>query len=895
MAELHAWFWRLLGLFQKGKRDAEMAEEIQQHLDGLTERNLAAGMSPNEARSAALKQFGGVEQIKEIAREQRVWRWADDLLQDFRFGCRLLRKSPGFTFVAVLTLALGIGANSAIFSVVNAVLLHPLPYPDFSRLVMVWERVRLPYYENDLNDPAPGNFADWRQQNSVFEDMAAIQDRSFNLTGAGEPLRVEGEAVSASLFNLLRVRPALGRTFTADEDGPGGPRVVVMGYNLWVSRFGGDPRILNHSILLNGASYTVVGIMPREFLFPDPANFHLAGAEDQLWVPIGLTLAELANHESHYLQGALARLKPGVSLPEVEAQMDGIAHRLAERYPKSNTGVGVNLRPLRSELVPGATSAALWILLGAVSFILLMACANLANLLLARASTRRRELAVRLALGAGRMRIVRQLLTESLLLALAGGALGVLLTLWGVPLLLRLSPGDLPLFGIVGVNGPVLAFTLLISALAGLAFGIWPALVATRYNVHEGLKEGARETAGGPGQKMRSSLVAAEIALGVVVLAGAGLLLRSFLLLEQTPLGFQPEGLLTFRVIPRAEKYSFVSQRTAFYQQALEKIGALPGVKSTAAVSFLPLGLYRSSKGFSIEGRPAAGPSEIPRADYDVVSPGYFPAMQIPLREGRDVSWTDTALTLPVIVINQACARIFWPNQDPLGKRIKEGLPGDLGPWLTVVGVVGDVREFDIATPPRPAVYFPISQFNARDGLLRDWVVRTRGNPNAVVPVVRKAIWSIDRDLPISRVRTMEQIRSFSLASEQFNVVLLGLFACLALALASVGVHGVTAYTIAQRTHEIGIRVALGAQREDVLKLILVQGTRLACIGSVIGVAASLVLTRLMSSVVYGVRTIDPLSLAGAAILLGLVALMACYLPARDALRIDPMEALRYE
>ncbi len=820
------------------------------------------------------------------------------MIADLKFAVRQLRKSPGFTVVAVLTLALGIGASTAIFSVLNAVLLQPLPYPNFSRLVMVWERVRLPYYQSELNDVAPGNFADWRQQNSVFEDMAAIEDRSFNLTGAGEPLRVEGEAVSASLFNLLRLRPALGRVFTAAEDVAGGPRVVVMAYSLWVSRFGGDPQILNHSILLNGASYTVVGIMPPEFLFPDPANFHLAGAEDQLWVPIGLSPAELANHGSHHLQGVLARLKPGVSLPGVQAQMDGIARRLAQRYPQSNTGVGINLRPLRSELVPGATSAALWILLGAVSFILLMVWANLANLLLARASTRRRELAVRFALGAGRMRIVRQLLTESLLLALAGGVLGVFLTLWGVPLLLRLSPSDLPLFGSIGVNGPVLVFTLLISTFAGLAFGIWPALFATRYNVHDGLKEGARETAGGPGQKMRSSLVVAEIALGVVVLVGAGLMLRSFLLLEKAPLGFQTEGLLTFRVIPRAEKYSSLSQRTAFYQQALEKIGALPGVKSTAAVSFLPLSLYRSGKGFSIEGRPPVGPGEIPMADYNVVSPGYFRAMWIPLREGRDVSWNDTALTLPVIVINRACARIYWPNEDPLGKRIKQGLPGDPAPWLTVVGVVDDVREFDIATPPRPAVYFPISQFDGRGGLLRDWVVRTQGtqgNPNALVPVVREAIWSIDRDLPISRVRTMEQVRSLSLASQQFNVVLLGLFACLAVVLASVGVHGVTAYAIAQRTHEIGIRVALGAQREDVLKLILGQGIRLACIGSVIGLVASLVLTRLMSSVVYGVRTTDPLSLAGAAILLGLVALTACYLPARDALRIDPMEALRCE
>jgi putative ABC transport system permease protein len=816
-------------------------------------------------------------------------------MNDLTFALRQLRKSPGFTFVTVATLALGIGANTAIFSVVNAVLLQPLPYPGFSRLITVWERVRLPYYQNDLNDPAPGNFADWRRQNSVFEDMAAIEDRSFNLTGSGEPLRVEGEAVSASLFNLLRVHPAIGRTFTADEDVPGGPRVVVMGYNLWVSRFGGDPQILNHSILLNGASYTVVGIMPREFLFPDPANFGLAGAEDQLWVPIALSPAELANHGSHYLQGALARLKPGVSLPEVQAQMDGIARRLAQRYPQSNTGVGVNLRPLRSELVPGDTSAALWILLGAVSFILLMVCTNLANLLLARASTRRRELAVRMALGARRVRILRQLLTESLLLALWGGALGVLLALWGLPLLIRLSPANLPLFGIIGVNGPVLAFTVLVSVFAGLAFGISPALVATGHNVHEGLKEGYRETVAGPGQKMRSSLVVAEIALGVVVLAGAGLLLHSFLLLEQAPLGFQPKGLLTFRVIPRAEKYSFLSQRAAFYQQALEKIGALPGVKSAAAVSFLPLSLYRSGKGFSIEGRPAPGPSEIPMADCNVVSPGYFRAMQIPLREGRDVSWSDTALTIPVVVINQAFARTYWPNQDPLGKRIKQGFRGDPAPWLTVVGVVGDVREFDIAIPPRPAVYFPVSQFDARDGLLRDWVVRTQGNPNALVPVVSKAIWSVDRDLPISRVRTMEQVRSLSLASQQFNVVLLGLFACLALVLASAGVYGVTAYAVAQRTHEIGIRVALGAQREDVLKLILVQGARLACIGSAIGVAASLVLTQLMSSVVYGVKTSDPLSLTGAAILLGLLALMACYLPARDALRIDPMMALRYE
>ena len=469
------------------------------------------------------------------------------------------------------------------------------------------------------------------------------------------------------------------------------------------------------------------------------------------------------------------------------------------------------------------------------------------------------------------------------------------LAIWGVRLLLQLTPADLPLFGPIGVNGPVLAFTLLISAFAGLVFGISPALGATRSEVHKGLKEGARETAAGPRQRARSSLVVAQIALGVVVLGGAGLLLHSFLLLEQAPLGFQPEGLLTFRVIPRAEKYSELPRRAAFYQQALEKIEALPGVQSAAAVSFLPLTLYRSSKGFSIEGRPAPAPGEIPMADYNIVRPGYFGAMQIPFLEGRDVSWSDTPQTLLAIVINQACARMYWPNEDALGRRLKQGLPGDPVPWLTVVGVVGDVREFDVASPPRPSVYFPISQFDARDGLLRDWVVRTPGNPAALVPSVRKAIWAIDRDLPISRVRTMERVRTQSLASQRFDLVLLGLFACLAVVLASAGVHGVAAYLVGQRTHEIGIRVALGAQGADILKSILGQGTRLACIGLVLGLAASLVMTRLMKSLVYSISPMDPVSLAGAAILLGSVTLAACYIPARRALRVDPMVALRHE
>ena len=878
----------------------DLDQDIRDHIEQETQDNIERGMSPEAARHAALRKFGNVARIKEDTRE--VWSvvWLEQLWQDVRYAARMLSKSPGFTAVAVLTLALGIGANTAVFSVVQAVLLEPLPYPQSNRLVMVMERVHLRTYENDQNDPSPGNFADWRAQNSVFEDMAAIQDKSFNLTGSGEPIRIEGEAVSASLFSLLQVHTALGRTFNSQEDVPGGPHVAVIGYGLWTRQFGADPQILQKSILLDGAKYQVIGVLDRSFRFPDPANFHGAAQADQLWVPIALSPADLTNRGSHSLQGAVARLKPQVTLGQAQTQMDGIAQRLTREHPDTNQGVGVNVVPLREELV-GNVELELWILLASVGLVLLIVCANVANLLLVRASIRSREFALRIALGASRIRILRQLLTESVLLALLGGCAGALLASWGVHALERaralqtLGPSGLPLVGELGAGTTVLAFSLAISVLAGLVFGAVSAGQLMRSNVPDALKASARESGSLSGRSLREVLVVAETALGVIVVVGAALLLRSFLLLQQTPLGFDPGGLLTLRVIPRSTLYSQPWQRSSFYQQALAKIQGVAGVKSAGAVSFLPLTFYQPSKGFSVEGQLPFASGELPMAGYDVVSPGYFETMGVPVRKGRDLSWRDNLQTLPVIVINETMAQTYWPNQDPVGKRIKEGRPDETMPWLTVVGVVGDFRDVDVASRPRPTMFFPISQVADGTGWLRDWVVRTEGNPLAAASGVREAIWSLNPDMPLSRVRTMEQVRSGSLARQQLTLLLLGLFACLALVLAGVGLYGVTAYATAQRTREIGIRMALGAQRRDVLRLVLSRGAAIGFVGTGIGMLAALVLTRLMGTLLYGVGATDPFTFLGVTILLAVVTLAASYIPARRAMRTDPMVAVRCE
>lgn len=883
---LHTIRLRLRSLMHRDEVEQELSDELQDHLEQKTREYIGAGLTSEEARSRALREFGGVEQSKESCREARRVRVIETLWQDVRFALRILRKSPGFTTTVILTLGLGIGANAAIFSAVYAVLLKPLPYPQADRLVMVYEDVHLPNYQNDRNEPSPGNFSSWKNQNTVFETMAAYRNRSWNLTGSGEPVRVEGEMVSGDFFTALRTSAELGRVFTADDDRPGNAHVLVMSDGFWKAQFGSDQEIVGKKILLDGESYEVVGVLPPRFHFPDP--------DDQLWVPLALPASELANFGSHYLN-IFARLNAGVSLLQANKNLNLIARQITELHPDSNTGQTVNVLPLQEVLV-GSVRPALLVLLGAVGLTLLIVCANVASLLLARASVRQREMAVRLALGAGRLRILAQLLTESLVLALFGCALGLLLARAGINILKILGAAQLPRADELTINGAVYAFAVTIAISSALVFGVIAAWQARRENVYDTLKAGARESAGGSRLRMRGMLVVTETALGVIVVIGAGLLLRSFLLIQQAPLGFEPQDVLTFRVIPRGERYSQLSQRATFYRQAVERIEALPGVNSAAGVSFIPLTFARGSKGFTIEGRAPSARGQIPMAGYDVVTPEYFSTMQIPVREGREFSWSDSSGGQPVVIINKAMADRYFPGADPLGQRIRQGGPSDTEyPWLTIAGVVGDVREFDPLTSPRPTMYFPATQFPDAGGVLRDWVVKTKGTPDAVAASIPAAIWDVDRDLPVTRIKTMETVRSQAVTSQRLNLMLFISFAILALLLATIGIYGVTSYGVAQRTREIGIRVALGARGSEVVRLAVAQGLGAATCGLLLGLVAASGLARLMRSMIYGVGTGDPVTYLCVALLLALVAVVACYLPARRATRVDPVVALRYE
>jgi len=875
----------LRSLFHREKVNRELAEELGAYLEMVAEEKRKQGTTGEEALRAVRLERGSLELAKEVVWSARWESFVETCLQDLHYGARILRKSPGFAAVAVLTLALGIGANTAIFSVVYTVLLKALPYPQADRLVMVYENLPLPNYQNNRNTPSPGNFSDWSAQNTVFENMAAYSNRSFNVTGTGEPVRIEGELVSAAFFPTLRVNAALGRVFIPEEDRPGSSHVAVMSDGLWRSRFGADPRVLGKKIFLDDQAYEIVGVLPPGFHFPDP--------DDQLWAPLGLTPEERISRRSHFLD-VFARLKPGVTLAQAQTQMNLVARHLAELYPDSNAGVAAEIVPLREDIA-GAVRPALLVLVGAVALVLLIVCANIANLLLARASARFREIAVRLALGAGRARVVRQLLTESALLALLGCGLGVLLAHWSLGALKVLAASNLPRAEEFNLSGPVLLFSLAISLAAGLVFGVSPAFEAARGKVQDALKSGSRESADASRLRTRSLLVVLETALGFLVVIGAGLLVRSFLRLEQVRLGFQPEGLLTFRVIPRGDRYNELTQRTIFYHQVIEKLRALPGVQSAAAVRFIPLTLATGRKDFMIEGRAPSGPGQLPLAAYDIVTPEYFHTMHVPLLEGRDFFWSDSPQTQPVAIINEAMAKHYWPGEDPLGKRFHLYGRDDNFPWMTIIGVVADVREFSPTREAEPIMYFPIAQFAYPDGILRDWVVRTTGDPVRIASSVPAAVWSVDKNLPVTRMRTMEEVRSISLASQRMNLLLFGLFAALALALATIGIYGVLAYSVAQRTREIGIRLALGAHRKDVLRLVISQGMRLASLGILLGLFGAFALTRLMSGMIYGVSSTDPVTFVAVAALLGVVAIAACYIPARRATRVDPMVALRYE
>jgi predicted permease len=802
----------------------------------------------------------------------------ETLFKDIRYGIRSLLKRPGFTAIAVITLALGIGANSTIFSFLNAILLRPLPYREPERLVLLDEtapKQGIPSFA--VSYP---NFVDWRAQNHVFEDIASYQRDSYTLVGGGEPEQISGARISQGLFEILHVKPRLGRTFTRDEDRPDQDLVVILGHGLWQRRFGSDRDVIGQTISVNGRSRTIIAVMPPDFRFPNVAD---------LWVPMALD--EKRYTRTDHGLSAIARLKPNVKLEQAQAEMNTIARRIEEQNPVTNEGLGVNVFGLHERLT-GDYRRALLLLLGVVGFVLLIACANVANLMLARASVRYKELALRAALGASRLRIVRQLLTESVLLSLLGGALGLVLAVWGRELLLAAIPEEMPFWMKFTLDGRIVGFTMGISLLTALVFGVAPALQASKPNLNEALKEGGRGGAtGGARHCLRSLLVIAEVALSLVLLVGAGLMMRSFMRLEHVASGLNPENVLTMDVsLPRA-RYPEPGKQSAFFQQLVVGVSTLPGVQAAAAISDLPL---RSAWGRSltVEGRPVLSVGEAPMINHCVITPNYFRALGIPLMMGRDFTEADVAGATRVTIVDERLAHEYWPNESPLGKRIRFGPPENNEPWHTIVGVVGSVRHESLERFTRKGVYVPYRQIPVGGMTL---VVRATSHPEGLAAAVRRQVLELDNQLPVSNVMTMEGVIARSVWQSRFYTILFGVFATVALVLASVGIYGVMSYAITQRTHEIGIRMALGARRLDILKLTVRQGMTLALAGVAVGLCAAYGLTRLLANLLFGISATDPETYAFIALLLVSVALLACYIPARRATKVDPLVALRYE
>ncbi|MFY9554983.1 MAG: ABC transporter permease [Blastocatellia bacterium] len=808
----------------------------------------------------------------------------ETLIQDLRYGARMLARKPGFTVAALIALALGIGANTAIFSVVNAILLRPLPYNAPDRIVAFWE-------DNVANDikresTSGPNFTDWKAQAESFEAMAAFYRSTSILSGDGEPERLLGCTVTDGFFSVLKVEPALGRIFLPDEFGPGKNRVVILSDGMWRRRFGGDHNILGKSLTLSGDPYTVVGVMPAHFRNPRPED----RKPTELWMPVSRDIAKMGRR-SDFLS-IIARLKPDVSIEQARAEMNTIVGRLEQQYTEQNIGWSVVIVPLHERFV-GDVKLAIYVLLGAVCFLLLIACANVANLLLARAASREREIAIRTALGAGRRRLVQQLLTESVALAMAGGVLGLLLALWGVGLLTSLGPESIPRINDVSLDKRVLAFTLIVSLLSGTVFGLAPAMHASKTNLNDALKEGGRsgaESAGG--RRARSVLAVAEIALSFVLLIGAGLMIKSFLKLQQVSPGFNPNRVLTMDLLLPSSKYpDGTPVVAAFYKQLLEQVSSLPAVESAGTIDALPLARGPSVLSFVVEGRPLPPPDKVVDAETLIASPGYFRVLGIPLIKGRLFAEQDGEKTQGVTVINSTMARRYWPDEEPLGKRVTLGDPQQ-GPWLTIVGIAGDVHQSAMEAEPYPQMYLAFAQAQRRSMSL---VVRTSVDPLTLVPAVRSQIWAIDKDQPLYNVRTMDQILSESVARPRFNTLLIAIFAAIAIVLAAVGIYSVMSYSVTQRTHEIGVRLALGAQAGEVLALVIRQGMTVALLGVGLGVAAAYALTRLMSSLLFNVTATDPFIFAAISVILAGVALGACSIPARRAMKVDPMVALRYE
>ena len=801
------------------------------------------------------------------------------ILQDLKFAVRMLVKSPGFTVVAILTLALGIGANTAIFSIVNAVLLRPLPFKNSSQLVVLRETYKI---VGNVSVSYP-DFLDWRQQSDSFAAMSVINNVNFNLSGVAQPESIDGYAVSPNFLALLGVRPVLGRDLLPSEERPGTAPVILLSYQLWQSHLGGDPGVIGRSITLDGRSFSIVGILPPTFRFLDTTD---------VIVPIGVFAAEFTDRAQRGDMDVVGRLSPGVALSLAAVEMETITARLAAQYPQSNYGFGAHLESLR-DAFSGDTRLAVLVLFGAVVFVLLIACVNVANLFLVRGAARAREIALRLAFGASRGRVIRQMLTESFVLAVCGGVLGIILGAWGISGLgYLLHANSLQTMG-VRMDLGVFLFAAAMIVLVSFAFGLIPALQATRPDLHETLKEGGRSATSTRGQhRLRGALAIAETALALVLLVGAGLMLKSLYHLIQVSPGFQPARVLYMEMDLRSDQYSKDPAILNFWQQVLDRVRVIPGVQSAALGTVVPLtGNHRRSD-ITIEGLPIPAPGEFPHPDRHTISSGYIATMGIPLLRGRNFSDADNETAPDVALVNSTLARRFFTDGDPIGKRFLWGQPGKDEKWITIVGVVADTRLYGLDNPARLEVYSPYRQRPSADMSL---VVRSAVDPASLTSSIRAAVAAIDKDQPLFDIHTMQQLVDDSISTRRLTLVLLGIFSALALILAAIGIYGVMAYSVALRTQEIGIRMALGAQQKDVLRLVLGQGARIAFFGVAIGLATAAALARLLSSLLFSVSASDPFTFATVAALLVAVALLACYIPARRALRVDPIIALRYE
>ena len=875
---LHRIIVLLRNLFQGRRVERDLNDEIDSCLTLLIERKIERGIDPEEARRQAMLELGGAEQVKEKVREIQMGRYLETLLQDLRYGIRMLIRHPAFTAVAVLTIALGIGANTAIFSLVNGVLLRPLPYKDADRIV----RIEEDHGQSRGNSVTYAAFLDLLGHTKSFENVGAYRKWNFNLIAdAGEPEQIEGALVSSGLFDAFGIMPAAGRFFLQKEDQPGGDKVVVLSHGLWQRRFGSDQNIIGRTIKISDKTCTVIGVTPASFQFPVKAD---------IWMPlvVGRTLSQ--NRRSHLLT-VIGRLNATATMDQARAELAIVSQQIEQQYPGVDPEMKLNAIGLQDRIVAPIKSALL-ILFGAVGLVLLIACTNVASLLLARGSSRARELAIRTSLGAGRSRIVRQLLTESVLLSLLGGGFGLLLALLTLKSIVALSPANLPRLDEVGNNGidaRVLAFTLFVSILTGIIFGLIPAIGATRADLHDSLKEGGRGSSGTGSRRFSNALVVSEVALALVLLIGAGLLINSFARLLQVNPGFNPDKLLTINLFLSPSKYSGDEQRSDFIKQTLEKVSTVPGVRSAAMATSLPI-TGGPSTDFEIVGRPDAS-NYAPSADIQIVSPDYFRTMSIPVKNGRAFNERDTAQSLKVMIISETMARQYWPNEDPIGKRVTMK---DWGPPLTgeIVGVVGDIKMNGLDSELQPMIYWPYTQFPQ---IFINLIIRTSTGRSDVIAAIKSQIWSVDGEQPMGSIRTMDQVVSDSVTQRRFNMLLLAIFAAVALVLAAVGIYGVISHSVGERIHEIGIRVALGAGRQDIYKLIIGQGMLPALCGVGVGIVASLVLTRQLSALLFGVKATDPTTFILLSVLLTAVALVACYLPARRGTRVDPMVALRYE